>query len=496
MSEETSSNDAGPQITFNIKSSSDARHTITIAENVTVADLKQKLSSQEYADIPADRQRLIYSGRVMKDPDTLASYKIKDGNTVHMVKGAASNQQRNPETAGQSTSQSQVPPSAGVPQNLATGTGADPLAGLTGARYAGFAQMPGAGMFGPDGGMGAPQGPEEMLNMLENPMVQQQFNEAMNNPHIIQMLQNNPMIRDQPMMREMLNNPEMRRMLLDPQFIRSSMRMGRMMGGGPRGAQGGMPAPGVTDMTPQSGDQQQGQQNQQNQNAQNPQSPPNPFAGMPGMGGGMGGNPFAMLSAMGSMNPQTQQQQSSPSNPSQPSNNTSTSNQPSSDSSSNPSQQQQNQPNPFAGMFAQGQQGQQGQSNPIMDMASQMMQNPEMMRMAMNSMGGMAPGTNPSNQQSNTDSQNPESGQNTQQQPAFNPFSMLSAMQGGGGGGMGGMGAFGQQQDTRPPEQVYEQQLRQLNEMGLHDFDRNVRALRRSGGIVETAIEMLFSGQI
>jgi len=40
-----------------------------------------------------------------------------------------------------------------VPQNLSTGVGNDPLAALTGARYAGFQQMPGAGMFGPDGGV-------------------------------------------------------------------------------------------------------------------------------------------------------------------------------------------------------------------------------------------------------------------------------------------------------------------------------------------------------
>lgn len=149
---EDGSSDTPTQVTFNIKSSSDAKHTITVAENITVADLKQKLSTSEYVDIPSDRQRLIYSGRVMKDPDVLSTYKIKDGNTVHLVKGAASNQQRNPENAGQSST-AQVPPNAGVPQNLATGTGSDPLAGLTGARYAGFAQMPGAGMFGPDGGV-------------------------------------------------------------------------------------------------------------------------------------------------------------------------------------------------------------------------------------------------------------------------------------------------------------------------------------------------------
>ena len=88
MADESASTE---QITFNIKSSSDQKHVVTVHTTMTVGDLKQKLSTSEYANIPAERQRLIYSGRVLKDPDTLASAKIKDGNTVHLVKGAESN---------------------------------------------------------------------------------------------------------------------------------------------------------------------------------------------------------------------------------------------------------------------------------------------------------------------------------------------------------------------------------------------------------------------
>jgi len=94
---------------------------------------------------------------VLKDADTLASYKIKEGNTVHLVKGAASNVRQQPGNQGASTGAGTVGTLAqgaqGVPQNLASGTGRDPLAGLTGARYAGYAQMPNANMFGPDGGV-------------------------------------------------------------------------------------------------------------------------------------------------------------------------------------------------------------------------------------------------------------------------------------------------------------------------------------------------------
>ena len=143
-------------ITFNIKSSSDAKYVLTVPLTLTVLDLKQKLSASEYADIPPERQRLIYSGRVLKDPDTLASYRIKEGNTVHLVKGAASNQRQNPAAQGSSPGSSgtgSTSAATGVPTNIAAGTGHNPLAVLTGARYAGFAQLPGAGMFGPDGGV-------------------------------------------------------------------------------------------------------------------------------------------------------------------------------------------------------------------------------------------------------------------------------------------------------------------------------------------------------
>lgn len=143
------------QITFNVKAANDQKHVITLPAATTVADLKTKLSTSEYADIAPERQRLIYSGRVLKDHDTLGGVKIKDGHTVHLVKGAASNARQNPASQGTSSTASATgTPAAQVPTNIAAGTGAgNPLAGLTGARYAGFHGLPGMDMFGPDGGV-------------------------------------------------------------------------------------------------------------------------------------------------------------------------------------------------------------------------------------------------------------------------------------------------------------------------------------------------------
>ena len=45
--------------------------------------------------------------------------------------------------------------------------------------------------------------------------------------------------------------------------------------------------------------------------------------------------------------------------------------------------------------------------------------------------------------------------------------------------------------DNRPPEERYAEQLRQLNDMGFCEFERNVEALRRAGGSVQGAVEYL-----
>jgi ubiquilin len=142
-----------PQITFKVKTSSDGNHTITMAETATVLDLKTKLAGPDYENIPADRQRLIYSGRVMKNEEPLSTYKIKAGNTIHMVKSAQSNVAQNPATANTSSTPGAAPAAAGVPTNMAAGTANNPLAALTGARYAGHLNLPGRDMFGADGGV-------------------------------------------------------------------------------------------------------------------------------------------------------------------------------------------------------------------------------------------------------------------------------------------------------------------------------------------------------
>ena len=440
-------------VTFHVKSAGGAKYTLTLPLSTTSIDLKNKLATEEYANVPASAQRLIYSGKVLKDGDTLATHNVKEGNTMHLVKSAPSNQRQQP--ASQQPATNATPEStnaapqgvAGVPQNLASGTGNDPLAGLTGARYAGFTQLPSASMFQ------NPPTQEDMIRQLQDPNFAQMMREAMNNPQFVDMMINShPQLRAMgPQARQVLQSDQFRRMMTDPEQIRTMMQMQQMMGGGGMGGMGGMggqeafPAPGATNTTdaPVTQNQMQNQQGQQ---------PPNPFAAL---GGNQAANPFG---SMFGFPPPSQNNQ-----------------QPGATSGNDTNAQNPSPANPFAALF-----------NPAMFGGQQPQQ------------GGGTGNTNDQNAQ--------------QQNPlANNPFlqnpdamrNLMQAMGGGAGGGggqapnwmdmMGGAGGFGGPPDNRPPEERYSMQLRQLNEMGFHDFDRNIQALSRSGGDVNGALEYLFS---
>ena len=300
--------------------------------------------------------------------------------------------------------------------------------------------------------MGAPPSEEQIADMLSNPAIAQTMNEALNNPSFVDhMIQSNPMLQNMPNAREMLQSPYFRSMMTNPDALRMAARMRRVMGG--NGGPDSFPAPGATDTTPQDAPSSGGTAGANNAQGQNPF--PFPFPpGMPGAAPGAeaDGNLFASL-----MNPFGIQ----PPRPDQGANSTSP---PAADGSTGrdanggasaqpPTTQAQNaQANPFAALFG-GMPGAQGGA------------------------GGGASAQNPL---------------------GLTPEMMQQAMQMWGPGGLGGLGGFGspspaQPSDNRPPEERYAEQLRQLNDMGFYDFDRNVSALRRSGGSVQGAVEHLLS---
>ncbi|KAI2622438.1 ubiquitin-domain-containing protein [Hypoxylon sp. NC1633] len=456
-----------PQVTFKVKTSGDKVHTITMTETATVSDLKTKLAGADFEDIPIERQRLIYSGRVMKNEEPLSTYKIKNGNTVHLVKSAASNPAP---TAASSSASSSTPAVPQVPTNMAAGTANNPLAGLTGARYAGLTNLPSADMFGPDGGMvGSMMDDDQLANMLSNPNVAQQMNEMMNNDAFIDMMiQSNPMLRNNPNARDIVRSPLFRHMMTSPEALRGAARLQRAMGGR-QAAQNAFPMPGVTDNTPSDAPANAtatgtGPGNNNNNNnsgsGQNPsaQSPFDPAMWrniqVPGAGGGNAANPFAAF-----FNPFTTGQAGQGATPAAggaqtegagaAAGATAGANQSQGDRAQSPSSQP---PNPFASLFPPGFPG----SGYVGGEAR----------------SGAGTGANPFGGQITSEALE----------------NMLHLLSTGPSSGSPAPPA-----DNRPPEERYAEQLRQLNDMGFYDFDRNVAALRRSGGSVQGAIEHLLS---
>ena len=331
--------------------------------------------------------------------------------------------------------------------------------------------------------MGPPPDPEHMAAMLENPNFASTLNEALSNPEVIdQMIRQNPMLRDMgPQVRQMMQDPGFRRMMTDPEALRNISQMQRQFGGGMGGMFGGgagagneaFPAPGVTDTT--EGAQRTATPGQQGTTPQSP--PPNPFAmfGNPAAAGGEAGNaanPFAALfgptglgAAMGNNAPTSPPAAGGAQAPG---------------STASPTSQQQ----PPA-------------ANPIASMAQNLARNPQLMQQMLATMGG---GQQPSNPTAN-----PTDPHASAASTGFNPFAALQAMgfgAGGGGEGFGGVGGIGggapgvrspQPQDDRPPEDRYAEQLRQLNDMGFYEFERNIEALRRTGGSVQGAVEYLLT---
>lgn len=283
--------------------------------------------------------------------------------------------------------------------------------------------------------MGAPPDPDQMYEMMSAPGFQASMDAMLQNPAVIDyIIQSNPTLSQIPGAREMMRSPEFRRMMTDPDMLRQASEMQRRLGLGGRAPT--FPAPGITETTPVQQQQQQSQEGQLQAPPQQQETTPH-----------TAGNPFAALFAP----PATRgQQQSSPLQGfaysglasllgvSPQSSTTPTAGQP--DSTSPPSQGT-NTHTPAMGA-------------PDWQTISELLRTP-----------GTSGGENPAGL------------------PL--PPALLQML------GLSGGSAASPPVDNRPPEERYAEQLRQLNDMGFFDFDRNIEALRRSGGSVQGAVQHL-----
>ena len=312
--------------------------------------------------------------------------------------------------------------------------------------------------------------------MLQNPQFASTLNEALANPQLIDtMIQQNPLLREMgPQVRQMMQTPEFRRMMTDPEQLRSMMQMQRMFGGGSMGMGGGnaaFPAPGVPEETPGAqSDRATPSQGGQQQRSQQPQT--NPFASAFGQQGQGQANPFAALfnpAIFGNTPAQTPPAPASAGQSTPTGQDTASSGQQSNTTSTGTQQQPQQQQQPPAFPFG------------------NLGQNPQLLNQLMQAINPNAQNQNPSG----TSAQSQDPNQSNPFAALFGNNAWLNPML---AGGLGGAAAAPQNPpDNRPPEERYAEQLRQLNDMGFYEFERNVEALRRTGGSVQGAVEYLLT---
>ncbi|KAJ7170628.1 hypothetical protein C8R43DRAFT_980283 [Mycena crocata] len=232
---------AAPEIQINVKGPSELKLQITITTDKTVLELKQAIA--EKSDVEAERQRLIYSGRVLKDEDLLSVYKIQSSHTIHMVKGAV--------RSGAASTSAQ--PAA--PQQLPTmQTGQNPHDPLTLLNsHAGFGAMAGLNPFA-DMGLN-PNDPNMLQGMMNNPQFLQQMSTMMSNPAIMdQIIASNPQMAGMGQeARNMMQSEHFRQMVSSPENLQRMLQMASMFNGMGGGGANAFPAPGIPGSAPATG---------------------------------------------------------------------------------------------------------------------------------------------------------------------------------------------------------------------------------------------------
>jgi len=282
-----------------------------------------------------------------------------------------------------------------------------------------------------------PTNPEAIVEAMSHPAIQAQINELLQNPQLLDiMINSNPMLRTMgPSARDLIQSASFRQMLTDPTNIRNMARLnGAGFGAGTR--PGGFPAPGAVDNNaPTPASQQSAGQQPAGQQPAGEQTagrqPVNPFATLFSAPGDRAPSPPSNLFGL----------QMPPFMPPNYNHGSPASTNSAQAGSSHPSSAGQPPQPPHTNTPA-----------PSAAPMEQLMQLLERQRAAsgtLNPFAGLFSGTPP-----------------TAPSPAANT----------------------------PPEERYADQLRQLNDMGFFDFDRNVEALRRSGGNVQGAVNQLLGG--
>ncbi|XVF00767.1 hypothetical protein REPUB_Repub04eG0029700 [Reevesia pubescens] len=207
-------------VIVNIRCSNGTKFTVRTSLESTVGSFKAVLAQN--CDIPADQQRLIYKGRILKDDQILRSYGLQADHTVHMVRGFAPSSSTPPPAAATNVATPNTTP------GVTRGVGSNEDAGLGASLFPGLNTLGGSGGLGLFGS-GLPEFEQVQQQLTQDPNM---MREIMNTP-AIQGLMNNPelmrsLVMSNPQMREIIDrNPELGHILNDPSILRQTLEAAR-----------------------------------------------------------------------------------------------------------------------------------------------------------------------------------------------------------------------------------------------------------------------------
>ncbi|XP_071327066.1 ubiquilin-4-like [Trachinotus anak] len=206
------------------------KEEITISDDSTVAKFKEEVSKRFKAT--QDQLVLIFTGKILKDADTLKHHGIKDGHTVHLViktapkaTGGSASQTTSSSAPPQQNSSSTNPTVADQTRGGTSQTPTQPANAMSG--LGDLSGLLGLGM-GSSNIMELQQqvqrqlmsNPQMLSQIMGNPLVQN----MMSNPDLMrQMFAGNPQMQqlmDQnPDVSRMFNNPDLMRQMQNPQTL-------------------------------------------------------------------------------------------------------------------------------------------------------------------------------------------------------------------------------------------------------------------------------------
>lgn len=225
-------------INISFKVTGSKEFSVAVEPEITVLDLKKKCA--EHTEIPVDAQRLIFKGKILKDKENLTFYNVTDGSTMHLVRRTApatepsanenvnKPENTNPEATNAATNNFSDMGTSPFLQMIMNSGGVGGMNNFGGNVHGGEGMGLGslADLMNAEGG-GLNR--DIYQTVMNSPLTRSLISELSNNPEMLSnVINNNEFLRNalsqNPVMQQVFENPDLLRELFNPEVIQAGLR--------------------------------------------------------------------------------------------------------------------------------------------------------------------------------------------------------------------------------------------------------------------------------